>query len=49
MTQVPAEVGFTAKFNLTLQIIADYIGRTYGFQYSLHGVSKLMERMNMSS
>ena len=48
VSQVPADVGFTAKFNWTLQIIADYIERTYGFQYSLRGVSKLMERMNMS-
>lgn len=30
VNQVPAEVGFTAKFNWTLQLIADYIKRTYG-------------------
>lgn len=48
MSQVPADVGFTAKFNWTLQIIADYIEREYGFQYSLRGISKLMKRMNMS-
>lgn len=48
VNHVPADVGFSAKFNWTLQIIADYIERTFGFQYSLRGVSKLMERMNMS-
>jgi len=48
MNQVPADVGFPAKFNWTLQIIAQYIENTYGFQYSLRGVSRLMERMNMS-
>ncbi|MCY0895063.1 MAG: winged helix-turn-helix domain-containing protein [Alicyclobacillaceae bacterium] len=31
-----------------VQHIAQYIGRVYGLQYSLRGVSKLMERMNMS-
>jgi len=46
--QVPADVGFTAKFNWTLQLIADYIERTYDCQYSLRGVSKLMEQMGMS-
>ena len=48
VNQVPADVGFTAKFNWTLQLIADYIERTYGHQYSLRGVSKVMEHMNMS-
>ncbi len=46
--QVPADVGFPAKFNWTLEIIAQHIEREYGFQYSLRGASKLMERMNMS-
>jgi len=48
VNRVPADVGFTAKFNWTLQIIADYIEREYGYTYSIRGVSKLMERMGMS-
>ncbi|MBG9792580.1 transposase, partial [Paenibacillus dendritiformis] len=48
VNQVPADVGFTAKFNWTLQLIADYIERTYGCTYSLRGVSKMMEHMGMS-
>jgi transposase len=48
VNQVPAEVGFTARFNWTLQLIADYIERTYGYKYSLRGVSKLMEHLGMS-
>ncbi len=48
VNRVPADVGFTSKFNWTLQIIVDYIERVYGHSYSLRGVSKLMERMNMS-
>ncbi|WP_370511229.1 helix-turn-helix domain-containing protein [Paenibacillus odorifer] len=37
VSQVLADV-FTARFNWTLQLIADYIERTYGCQYSLRGV-----------
>lgn len=48
VNQVPADVGFTAKFNWTLQLIADYIERTYGHRYSLRGVSKVMLHMKMS-
>ncbi len=45
---VPHEVGFTAKFNWTLEIIASYIHREFGHSYSIRGVSKLMHRMGMS-
>jgi transposase len=45
---VPHEVGFTAKFNWTLEIITSYILREFGHTYSLRGVSKLMHRMGMS-
>lgn len=48
VNHVPADVGYTAKFNWTLQIIANYIEREYGYTYSIRGVSKLMERMGMS-
>ena len=46
--QVLVDVGFTAKFNWTLQIIADYIERTYDVKYSLRSASKEMERLDMS-
>jgi transposase len=45
---LPHEVGFTAKFNWTLQLIGEYIKREYGKSYSIRGVSKLMERLEMS-
>jgi transposase len=45
---VPHEVGFTAKFNWTLEIIASYILREFGHTYSIRGVSKLMHRLGMS-
>lgn len=48
MDCVPHDVGFTAKFNWTLQIIGEYIHREYGKSYSIRGVSKLMHRMELS-
>jgi len=48
VNQVPADVGFKARFNWTLQLIADYIERTYGRRYSIRGVSKVMEHLKMS-
>lgn len=48
INHVPQEVGFTAKCNWTLEIIAAYILREFGYTYSIRGVSKLMHRMGMS-
>jgi transposase len=45
---LPSDVGFTAKFNWTLQIIGEYITREFGESYSIRGVSKLMHRMKLS-
>lgn len=48
MDCVPHDVGFTAKFNWTLQIIREYIQREFSKTYSIRGVSKLMHRMELS-
>lgn len=45
---VPHDVGYTAKFNWTLELIGDYINREFGKRYSIRGVSKLMHRMDLS-
>lgn len=45
---VPHEVGFTAKFNWTLEIIGAYIKREFGQNYSIRGISKMMHRMGLS-
>jgi transposase len=45
---VPHEVGFTARHNWTLEIIADYIKREFGPAYSLRGISKMMHRQGLS-
>lgn len=39
---VPHEVGFTAKHNWTLELIATYVEREWGHRYSLRGISKVM-------
>lgn len=45
---VPHEVGFTAKHNWTLDLIAAYVEREWGYRYSLRGISKVMERLGLS-
>ncbi|WP_255407526.1 MULTISPECIES: IS630 family transposase [unclassified Cohnella] len=45
---IPHDVGYTAKFNWTLELIGDYISREFGRRYSIRGVSKLMHRMDLS-
>jgi len=45
---LPHEVGFTAKFNWTLELISEYINRKFGRNYSIKGVSLMMHRLDMS-
>ena len=47
-TKVPADVGFTAKYNWTLNILVQWVEREWGVSYSLRGMSKLLERMGFS-
>ncbi|MFD0717724.1 transposase [Paenibacillus sp. GCM10027626] len=45
---IPHDVGFTARHNWTLEIIAAYIKREFGQSYSLRGISKMMHRQGLS-
>jgi transposase len=45
---VPHDVGFTARHNWTLELIADFIKREFGPSYSLRGISKMMHRQGLS-
>ncbi|MFU2154706.1 IS630 family transposase, partial [Paenibacillus larvae] len=45
---LPHEVGFTARHNWTLKIIAAFIEREFGHRYSLRGVSKIMHPQGLS-
>lgn len=48
VNSIPHEVGFTARHNWTLEIIAAFIEREFGHRYSLSGVSKMMHRQGLS-
>ena len=48
VSSTPHEVGFTARHNWTLEMIAAYIEREFGHRYSLRGVSKMMHRQGLS-
>lgn len=48
VSSVPCDVGFTARHNWTLEIIAAFIKREFGYTYSLRGVSKMMQRQGLS-
>ncbi|REE77726.1 transposase [Paenibacillus taihuensis] len=45
---IPHEVGFTSKYNWTLELIAAYVEREWSHRYSLPGISKVLERLGLS-
>ncbi|OGX60578.1 MAG: transposase [Paenibacillus sp. RIFOXYA1_FULL_44_5] len=45
---IPHDVGFTARHNWTLEIIATFIKQEFGKTYSLRGISKMMHRQGLS-
>lgn len=47
-TKLPVDVGFTAKFNWTLKIIAAFIEREWHQTYTLRGVSVLLHDLGLS-
>ena len=48
LSKVPSEVGFPAEFNWTAGLIAKYIKREFGFDYSIRGVTGMLDRMGLS-
>ena len=46
--KVPSEVGFSAEFNWTADLIAKYIKREYGYNYSIRGITGMLDRMGLS-
>lgn len=48
VSSIPHDVGFTARHNWTLEIIASYIKQEFGQSYSLRGISKMMHRQGLS-
>lgn len=47
-TQVPADVGFTAKYNWTLALIVEYVKNEWGISYSLRGMSLILHALGLS-
>lgn len=48
LSKVPSEVGFAAEFNWTAGLIAKYIKREYGYDYSIRGITGMLARMRLS-
>jgi putative transposase len=48
LSKVPSEVGFPAEFNWTAGLIAKYIKQKFGFDYSIRGVTGMLDRMGLS-
>jgi transposase len=48
LNKLPVDVGFPAEFNWTAGLIAKYIEREYGFDYTIRGITKMLERLNLS-
>ena len=45
---MPSELGFQAEFNRTAGLIAKYIKRQYGYDYSIRGITGMLDRMGLS-
>lgn len=48
LNKVPSEVGFPAEFNWTAGIIGKYIKREYGYDFSIRGITGMLDRMELS-
>lgn len=48
LNKLPVDVGFPAEFNWTAGLIAKYIKQEYGFDYTIRGITKMLDRLNLS-
>jgi len=46
--QVPSEVGFPAEFNWTAGLVVKYIKQEYGLDYSIRGITGILDRLGLS-
>jgi transposase len=46
--QLPVDVGFEAKYNWTLAIVAELIQQKWGPTYTLRGTSEILHRLGLS-
>lgn len=47
-TKVPADVGFTARYNWTLALAVEFVENEFNVSYSLRGMSSLLHRLGLS-
>lgn len=47
-TQVPADVGFTARYNWTLALIVEFVDKKWGVSYTLGGMSGVLKQLGLS-
>lgn len=48
LKKLPSDVGFPSDFNWTAGLIAKYIKKNYGQDYSIKGVTIILERLGLS-
>jgi putative transposase len=48
LTKLPVDVGFSAEFNWTSEIVKQYIEKEYGVKFCLSGVNAVLKRLNLS-
>jgi transposase len=48
LNQMPSEVGFPAEFNWTAGLVVKYIKREYGLDYSIRGITGILDRLGLS-
>jgi len=47
-TKVPADVGFTARYNWTLSLAAQFVKKEWDISYSLRGMSGVLHALGLS-
>jgi putative transposase len=48
LNNVPSEVGFPAEFNWTAGLVAKYIKREYSLDYTIRGITGILDRLGLS-
>jgi transposase len=48
INNLPSDVGFATDFNWTADLIAKYIKREYGYDYSIRGITGMLDRIGLS-
>lgn len=47
-TQVPADVGFPARYNWTLALVVEFVQKKWSISYSLRGMSGVLAQLGLS-